>query len=449
MFAEPEDMDLPLSPPDYRAGSKGYFTPSRARTRTRTRTRSGSDTEGSSRPARRRGTPSSSAEERSDDSCSDYHNTTSRGRNTRVRVVSLDPHRRGYSDDSSDDGYDPDLGGIVYSFVPSRPSPTGSTGSEMSFTAHDPTAADRSLGRESPPAMRLGSPKNAETLHISTSRYTGEPYLVGTRSAEIKVVRETKQPRQPLFRWVHLPQKTLNFDELSAEVMQIPGLSASERHGFEKLLTQVKKDAVRPRQLKRDKTVQHMEPGSIRLTIPNDQQPRGRGFTATRVLTWLCIPYFTLEEYSGLGAEVSSSGFPIETLLQHEYVRTPRTRDEKYQIVSQNEYGKNGECLHISQLWCIVLDNCEVVSFLCVPDMNANNSWLFIAILITCGRMSGPSLRNEIVSLKDAEPPTESSRKPRTIFVSYYKAAMWALPLDSCLTWFVSIPCPYTGGRLT
>ena len=120
-----------------------------------------------------------------------------------------------------------------------------------------------------------------------------------------------------------------------------------------------------------------MEPGSIRLTIPIDQQPRARGLMATRVLTWLCIPYFTLEEYAGLGTEVSSAGFPIETLLQHEYVRTPRARDEKYQIVRQNGYGKNGECLHISQLWCIVLDNCEIISTLpCVRDVNADRGCL-------------------------------------------------------------------------
>lgn len=68
-----------------------------------------------------------------------------------------------------------------------------------------------------------------------------------------------------------------------------------------------------------------------------------------------------------------------------------------------------------------------------------------IALLISCGRMSAPSLRGEIISLKDAEPPIEPSRKPRTLFVSYYKAATWALPLDSCLTWFVSSPCPLDG----
>lgn len=360
MFAEPEEIELPLSPQDHRAGYKGYFTPSRARTRTKTRTRFDSDTEESSRLARRRRVTNSSDEESSDASCSDYRNPTSRGRSTRVRILSADPYRRGYSDDSTDDGYDPDLGGIVYSFVPSRSPPTGSTGSEISSNAYDSTAADHSLGRESSVMMCLGSPKNSETLHISTSRYTGEPYLVGNRSAEIKVVHDMKQSRQPLFRWVHIPQKTLNFDELSAEVMQIPCLSASERHGFEKLLTQVKKEAVRPRQLKRDKTVQHMEPGSIRLTLPTDQQPRARGLMATRVLTWLCIPYFTMEEYSGLGAEVGNASFPIVTLLQHEYARTPRARDEKYQIARQNGHGKNGECLHISQLWCIVLDNCEV-----------------------------------------------------------------------------------------
>lgn len=378
MFAEPEAMDRSVSPPGHRAGYKGYYTPSRAGTRTGTIAGYyDSDTEGSSRPARRRRNASSSAEETSDESFNVYRGAASRGaaswgRSARVRVVSVDPYRRGYSDDSTDDGYDPDLGGIVYGFVPSRPSPTASTGSEISSNAHDTIAADRSLGQESSPMTRLGSPQKAETLHISASHYTGEPYLVGARSVEIKVVRETKQPRQPLFRWVHLPQKTLNFDELSAEVMQIPTLSASERHGFDKLLTQVKRDAVRPRQLKRDKTVQHMEPGSIRLTIPSDQQPRARGLMTAKVLTWLCIPYFTLEEYSGLGTEVSNAGFPIETLLQHEYVRTPRACDEKYQIVRQDGYGKNGECLHISQLWCIILDNCKIRPFFCIRDVNAD-----------------------------------------------------------------------------
>lgn len=41
-------------------------------------------------------------------------------------------------------------------------------------------------------------------------------------------------------------------------------------------------------------------------------------------------------------------------------------------FVRQDGYGKNGECLHISQLWCIILDNCKIRPFFCIRDVNAD-----------------------------------------------------------------------------
>lgn len=100
--------------------------------------------------------------------------------------------------------------------------------------------------------------------------------------------------------------------------------------------------------------MRHMDPKPVRVTIP----PDGRKSQTSRSLTWLCVPYFSLEKYSGLLSASMASSFPIETLLQSEYARTTQERDMQ-QAVCQNGEAPEGCCFHIAQLWCIVLDNCK------------------------------------------------------------------------------------------
>lgn len=71
---------------------------------------------------------------------------------------------------------------------------------------------------------------------------------------------------------------------------------------------------------------------------------------------WVCVPYFSLQQYAGLGNGSSKSVFPNMTLLQDQYSRSTRQRDME-QAVCQLDIAEKGECFHISQLWSVVLGN--------------------------------------------------------------------------------------------
>lgn len=70
----------------------------------------------------------------------------------------------------------------------------------------------------------------------------------------------------------------------------------------------------------------------------------------------MCLPYFSLQQYSGFGSVAEKTSFPPVTLLQEQYSRTTRQRDLD-QAVCQLGVAEKGQCFHTSQLWSLVLDN--------------------------------------------------------------------------------------------
>jgi hypothetical protein len=65
-----------------------------------------------------------------------------------------------------------------------------------------------------------------------------------------------------------------------------------------------------------------------------------------------------MEQYSGLMSANAAGSFPAETLLQYDYAASSRSRDME-QVAVRAGVAREGECVHVRQLWCIVLDNCE------------------------------------------------------------------------------------------
>ncbi|KAI1765348.1 hypothetical protein GGR53DRAFT_270001 [Hypoxylon sp. FL1150] len=326
---------------------------------------------------------------------------------SRSGLVHHRAYQSSYANDSDEDDeevFDESLGGKVFQFTPSRASRA------LSKSGHS-IDTDVSVEKSETGTINSGEESNglkpSNILHIFQSQYTGDAVSDGTHAAKLTVVHDPKKQRQPLFRWMHLEQRMMNLDELSAEISRIPAISDSERNGFAKLLAEVKRSAVKVRPTSNGNNVRHMDPNPVRVTIPPDGRTKGQ---TSRSLTWLCVPYFSLERYSGLLSASTTSSFPIDTLLQSEYARTTKERDMQ-QAVCQNGEAPEGLCFHIAQLWCIVLDN---------------------SLLITCGRMSSTTLRGDLVRIVN-EPP---SGRGKTIYVTYYDSVLWQLPLESCLTWF-------------
>ncbi|KAI2633689.1 hypothetical protein GGS26DRAFT_56879 [Hypomontagnella submonticulosa] len=339
-----------------------------------------------------------------------YHNRSRSRSRSRPHTRKHRIYQSSYASDLDEDdeeGFDEMLGGKVFQFVPSR---TSRALSKSGHSIETDVSLEKSEDGVSNARSELSIPPNSNILHVYQSQYTGDAVAEGTHTARLTVVHDAKKQRQPLFRWMHLEQRMMNLDELATEVSRIPAITDTERNGFAKLIAEVKKNCVKVRPTTKGNHVKHMDPKPVRVAIPPDGRTKDQ---TLRSLTWLCVPYFSLEKYSGLLSASTTSSFPVETLLQSEYARTTQERDMQ-QAVCQNGEAPDGYCFHIAQLWCIVLDN---------------------SLLVTCGRMSSSALRGDLVRIVN-EPLKEPGGKVKRLYVSYYDSFLWALSLDSCSTWF-------------
>lgn len=167
----------------------------------------------------------------------------------------------------------------------------------------------------------------------------------------------------------------------------------------------------------RQTTVKHMEPSYLQLPLQKREHEKG-STPGKRTAIWLCVPYFSLEDYSGILATGNPGAYPPQTLLQASFSRNSQKRDMQ-QATRQVGNGGKSSCFHIRQLWCIVLDN---------------------SLLITCGSMSETALRGDSVSVvsEPAKNPSHSAESGR-ILVQYGESVLWSFPLEECQTWFAFI----------
>jgi hypothetical protein len=147
---------------------------------------------------------------------------------------------------------------------------------------------------------------------------------------------------------------------------QVPALDATERKAIAQLLPRVRRK-VKTIQTSTGKNVQYMEPAVIPHKISDNGKNRS---IVSRTAAWVCLPYLSLENYSGLLSAESSAEFPIQTLLQAQYSKTARERDMQ-QAVCQIDRRGNGRCFHIAQLWCLIINKCNPgacsASLICFP----------------------------------------------------------------------------------
>ncbi|KAK6840013.1 hypothetical protein PG987_005879 [Apiospora arundinis] len=219
------------------------------------------------------------------------------------------------------DGVD-DLDGVksvVYSFKPARALHSEEILEGNSGTLRDnaDTGASDSHSTETKKAQgdeqRAKFTKVDSTLDLSVSRYAGDAFLGGQHEAELTV---------PI----------LDFEDFLKKIEETGSLSQAELHALKRLFTQVKREAVKLRLTPEGKSVSHMDPKTLRVTIPaDDSRPTPQG------------------------PRRSETQFPIETMLQSKFARTSKAR-EKQQVLWQRNQSGSDECFHIAQLWCVIVD---------------------------------------------------------------------------------------------
>ena len=133
-----------------------------------------------------------------------------------------------------------------------------------------------------------------------------------------------------------------------------------------------------------------------------------------RTITWICLPYLSIEPYSGIRSVTQSGDYPIRTLLQARRGEVRRQR-EMQQAVCQNGDAAKGECVHVAQVWCVILDD---------------------FLLITCARSPLEALGGSLISVQPSATPPSSTAFPPRVVVSYGDAVQWSFRIHDCWTWF-------------
>ncbi|KJZ77848.1 hypothetical protein HIM_02485 [Hirsutella minnesotensis 3608] len=268
---------------------------------------------------------------------------------------------------------------------------------------------------ESSPRDDVASIKPSNATSVFSSAYTGDAELGGVQSASITVLHDSKGRKRPLFRWLHIKQDMMNFDEFWAEIPRQVRLSEAEVTATAKLRADVKRHSLKSRQNPKGFYVGYMDPRHFQVPLKDSNAKRAPQDGPGAAARWICLPYFALQEYSGLLSASSLASFPPLTLLQSHYSRTPEQRDMQ-QAVCQLKAAPRGECFHIAQLWCLVLDN---------------------TLLVTCGTMSQSDLYGD--SLRLISQPSMAQSETCTngrILVSYGSAVTWIFSVQECPTWF-------------
>ncbi|KAI8684106.1 hypothetical protein NCS57_00076100 [Fusarium keratoplasticum] len=266
-----------------------------------------------------------------------------------------------------------------------------------------------------PPKVEAASASSSQLTLVHSSLYTGNAEMSGSHTATLKVVHDSTVQKHPLFRWLHIPQDVMNFDKFWVEISRVSGLTALEKKAITRLRADVKKTCAKSRINPKGARVGYLDPKSIEVPLKTLKQGTTTADLVTGSARWICIPYFSLEQYSGLLAASNTSLFPPQTLLQTQYSQITEPRDME-QAVCRLGNADRGECFHISQLWCLVIDN---------------------SLLVTCGTMSRDDLLGQALEIKEQPSRALATEAKGRILVAYGESVVWLLEAEECQTWFM------------
>lgn len=179
---------------------------------------------------------------------------------------------------------------------------------------------------------------------IYQSQYDGDALRKGTHSVKVTKITQPRPLENHLFRWTHVEQPMMDFGLFAHKISQI-SLAEPEKQQLNDFVSDV-----RLRTMQRlfnngqdGREVFHMEPEVIH-----------RG-----AFTWICMPYFSFEAYSGLEAVTKTpSPCPIPTLMQA-YSSSSTKKMDLDQAIRQGRKTPKDHVLHVSQLWCIIVRQCK------------------------------------------------------------------------------------------
>ncbi|KAG5754472.1 hypothetical protein H9Q70_002923 [Fusarium xylarioides] len=224
---------------------------------------------------------------------------------------------------------------------------------------------------------------------VHSSVYTGSAEMGGSHAAVLSLVHDPKGQKNPLFRWLHVPQDVINFEDFWIEISRISGLTELEKKAITKLRADVKKSCVKSRTNPKGTKVGYLDPKCIEVPLKPLKAEAMSSSSVSGSARWICIPFFSLEQYSGLLAAASASLFPAQTLLQVQYSRNTVARDMEQAVVQ--------------------LGSAE------------------------CGE---DDLLGQGLEIKERPSRAVVNERKRRILVAYSDSVVWSFDADECQTWF-------------
>lgn len=143
------------------------------------------------------------------------------------------------------------------------------------------------------------------------------------------------------------------------EIFKISNLTDSEKNGMKKLLAGVRKTCIKSL-TNRKGSYSNMEPKVVSQRLQTDENTSSSQSSQPRTVYWMNLPFFYLKRYSS--ETPTTKAFPVQTLMQADNSRNSRERDMKQaiqRIKSAEADVPKDACFHITQIWCVIVDNCE------------------------------------------------------------------------------------------
>ncbi|KAF5700260.1 hypothetical protein FGLOB1_10898 [Fusarium globosum] len=202
----------------------------------------------------------------------------------------------------------------------------------------------------------------------------------------------------------HVPQDVMNFEDFWVGISRISGLTELEKKAVTRLRADVKKSCVKSRTNSKGAKVGYLDPKYVEVPLKPLKTEAMSSSSVSGSARWICIPFFSLEQYSGLLAGTSTSLFPAQTLLQVQYSRNTVARDMEQAVVRLG-IAERGACFHVSQMWCLVIDN-----ILYKDQAVTANAWPRILKLASAVRAMSLKITMKLGSKPD--PPPRAILRP-------------------------------------
>lgn len=172
-----------------------------------------------------------------------------------------------------------------------------------------------------------------------------------------------------------------------------------------------------------------MEPGRDTEKVQNPSGPQQRR-NKPQTITWLCVPYFSLDKYTAKGSGSGQGVQPVRTLLHGHSSSVFEDRD-MHQAVCKLAGGKPDFCYYVPQVWYLVIGDCEC--FMTTEGMSLTRT----AMLISCARVPIRALQANDILVTPTPSPSPSSTEGQKVLVNYGVSLLWSFTFNDCQTWFV------------